>query len=607
MALLTVAQIATKVNRLKAANAERDGRHRDVLAVRRGDVQTVVGDIFPEDWPKPIVANFVETAARDVAEMIAPLPAFNCSTANMVSDSARKFADKKTKIASYYVLHSDLETQMLSGADQYGTFSFLPFLVEPDFDAGCPRISIINPFGTYPERDKWGRTISFSQRILKPAAQLAAEYPEYASLILGDRDRENTSTVEVILYRDADQTVLFLPAHNNTVLHRVKNPLGKCPVEVAWRPGIDPEDPRGQFDDVIWIQLARAKMAVLGLEAADKSVRAPLAVPDDVNEITFGADSIIRTRDPGSVRRVGVELPQGAFLESQLLNQEMRDGARYPEGRSGNIDASVITGRGVQELLGGFDTQIKAAQTILGNTMRRVLNLCFEMDEKYWGGRKKTIRGTSNGAPFEVSYTPSKDIAGDYTIDVTYGFMAGMDPNRALVFMLQLRGDKAIPRDLLQRHLPIDINVSQMQQQIDIEETRDALKQAVFGYAEALPVLAQQGGDPSQILSRISTIIEGLQKGTALEQVVSEAFAPTPPAAGTPGSSEAAPAPGEEAAGGQPSGPEGLSATGRVPGVAAGQAGMGPGGRPDLQQLLAGLSSSGAPSLGATVLRRVPA
>ena len=50
--------------------------------------------------------------------------------------------------------------------------------------------------------------------------------------------------------------------------------------------------------------------------------------------------------------------------------------------------------------------------------------------------------------------------------------------------------------------------------------------------------------------------------------------------------------------------PEGLQASGRIQGVAPGQQGMAPGGRPSLQTLLAGLSSSGAPELSAGVIRR---
>lgn len=243
-------------------------------------------------------------------------------------------------------------------------------------------------------------------------------------------------------------------------------------------------------------------MALLGLEAVEKSVQAPLAVPSDTQQLALGPDSIIRTSSPEKIRRVGIEVPQGAFVENQLLETDMRTGARYPEGRTGNIDASVVTGRGVQALLGGFDIQVKTAQLVLGQALRRALTLCFEMDEKFWPEVAKTIRGTANGTPFEQTYKPSRDIKGDHTIEVTYGFAAGLDPNRALVFLLQLRGDGAIPRSMVQREIPMDVDVEQMQREIDIEQVDDALKQGLFAMLQSIGILAQQGQDPTMLIQK---------------------------------------------------------------------------------------------------------
>lgn len=399
--------------------------------------------------------------------------------------------------------------------------------------------------------------------------------------------------LEVIRYIDKDVQVLFLPERQNLVLTEVPNRLGRVPVCVAERPGLD-EQTRGQFDDVIWVQLARARMALLGMEAVEKSVQAPLALPQDVQQMTVGPDAIIRTASPEKVRRVGVELPQGAFQESAQLQVDMRLGARYPEGRSGDIDASVVTGRGVQALMGGFDSQVKTAQMVIGHNLADALSIAFEMDERYWPEVKKQIRGVANGAHFEESYVPSKDIAGVYTVDVTYGFAAGMDPNRALVFLLQLRGDKLVPRDLVQRQLPMDVDVVQLQQMVDAEETTDALKQGVFSMLASMGIMAQQGFDPTDILRKTAQIIEKREKGTSFHEAVLEAFEPPepPPAAEMSpvdallsGSGDAA-----SAAGGPP---PGMQASGLPFGIASGQAELGPGGRPDMQTLLASIGSTG--------------
>lgn len=608
----SIEDIARKVELLRADCRDRDARMGDLLEMRRGNIEAVFPDILPEDWQRPIIANFVDIVARDLAEVIAPLPTFSCSSSSMVSDKARKFADKKTKIVHGYVDQSALDVQLVSGADRYLCYGFMVIYLEPDFETKMPRILVEDSLGAYPEFDRFGRLKSLTRVIRKKAWQLANEYPEYAGRLLGDGQHaeHRDALLEVIRFCDADQIVLYVPSLHNTVLATAKSPTpGRCPAVVLRRPGLD-DEMRGQFDDVIAVQAAREVMAQLGLEAVQKSVQAPLALPTDVQEMAFGSDAIIRTQSPEKIRRVGVELPQGAFVESQFLDQELHTGARYPNARQGGINASVITGRGVQELMGGFDTQVRTAQLVFRRGLKQVIELCFAMDEHVWPSTDKDVRGQANGTPFEITYRPSRDIAGDYLVDVTYGLAAGMDPNRALVFLLQLRGDKAISKDLLMRQVPIDMDVTEEQQRIYVEETRDALMQAVFGYSQAIPALAQAGADPADVLLKLGTIISAIQKGKAVEAAVSEAFAPqTPPGPLTPG---AAGGPGNQASGpgGSPAGPGGpgghMSLSGLMPGVAAGQAGLPPGGRPTLQTLLAGIGSGGQPDLSSNVRRRLP-
>jgi hypothetical protein len=599
---LSVEQIAGKVRRLEQKAASRDARMADVLSVRRGEADAVVPGMFPSDWPKPIIANFVDVAARDLAELIAPMPSVNCSVVNMVGEASKKFAAKKTKIAQWYAQSSELDRQLFTGADQYVTYGFLPFYVEPNFDSSSPRIVIEDPVGAYPEFDRWGRCTSYSKKWLRTVDDLCNEFPEYDHEIRqGEHgiEQEGSALLELWRYCDADQITLFLPERKDLVLVTAPNKLGRTPAYIAVRPSFDNEM-HGQFDDVLWVQLARARMALLGLEAAEKSVQAPIALPSDVQEMAFGPDAVLRSSSPEKIRRVGVELPSGAFAESQLLDAEMRTGARYPDVRSGNQSASVITGRGIQELMGGFDTQVKTAQTVLGHALKMVLQLCFELDENLWPDKSKTIQGVSSGAPFKDTYRPSKDIAGDYTVQVDYGFAAGMDPNRAVVFLLQLRGDKLIDRDTVQRQLPWDVDVVKLQERIDAEELSDALKQGVFAYVQELGAMAQAGVDPSIALRQVATLIEKRQNGEELHKAALTAFAPPPqpPAgSGAPDDGGATPPPGSSPAGTTPGLPEG---------VAPGQAGMAPGGRPDLQTLLAALGSNGKPQLSAGVSRRIP-
>ena len=197
----------------------------------------------------------------------------------------------------------------------------------------------------------------------------------------------------MVRYTGKDITVLFLPTRNNLILNAAPNPLGKMTVFVARRPALDNEM-RGQFDDVLYVQLARARFANLAMEAAEKSIQAPLVVPSDVVDMPMGPDAIIRTATPAGVGRVRLDVPAAAFQEQAALQAELRLGSRYPEGRTGNIDASIITGQGVQALLGAFDSQIKAGQTILTGVFEDVIRTCFEMDELLFD-KEKNVKGLS--------------------------------------------------------------------------------------------------------------------------------------------------------------------------------------------------------------------
>jgi len=595
--VLEIDVISDKLRKLRAHYFTRDSRYDDLLAIRQGKIDQVFPGMFSEDYPKPMIANFIDVAARDVAEVIAPLPAFNCMTTNTTSDLSRKRADKRTMIAAGYRDTANLQTMMYTGADRYLTFGWLPFLIEADYENKRPMIRIDSPIGAYPEFDRFNRLVSYSKRYVKTVRELINDFPEHENVIRGQFENRNSERIlEMYRYQDKEQLVLFLPERNNFVLSRVMNELGEIPVAIALRPGVDSDEhQRGQFDDIMWVQVARSRFASLALEAAQKAVQAPFALPSDVNVLEIGPDATIRSANPQQIRRVDLNVPPGIFQENEILDQEMRTGSRYPEGRLGQQSGSIVTGRGVEALMGGFDTQVKTAQGVFAETFKEVMRLCFKMDEKLFGDVTKEVRGINAGAPYQITYKPADDIRGDYSCDVTYGMMAGLDPNRALVFGLQARGDKLISRDFLRRQMPWELNVTQEEERVEVEELRDSLMAAVASYANALPQIAMQGGDPSKVINAIAQVIQGRQKGDPIEEIVMQAFAPAP----APQAPEQPAAPGAEQ--GQP-----------TPGAQPGQPPMAQGapqgqGGNALQSLLAGLSSSGNPQLAASVSRRSPA
>ena len=584
--LLEMRELQGLLTRTKSTFAARDQRMQDVLAVRQGRMRDVFPALFPEGpFDKGIVANMVDVAARDLSEVLAPLPAFNCASAKSTTDTARMFAEKRTRIVNGYIDHSSVQVQMYTAADRYFTYGFVPSIIELDPETNMPRITFLDSIGAYPVFDRLGEIQAGFFQFWRSRDELAAQYPHAAGAL--ENHKQGNDLVEVVRYHDRTVDMIFLPNADSMILESAPNVTGECLLEWTQRPGVD-NDSHGQFDDVLAVQVAKARFALLSLEAAQKSVQAPIVLPPDAQELAFGPDSIIRTSQGNQVRRVPLEVPNAAFSQQAVLDQELRQGSRYPDARNGNVDGSTVTGKGVQALMSGFDTQVRTGQAMFARTFERLVRKALMVDEVIFGEITKTIRGNADGAPYEVAYKASRDIKGDYTVDVQYGLMAGLDPNRALVFGLQARGDKLISRDFLRRQMPFALNASEEEQQVDVEEMRDALKGAVNMYAQSIPALAAQGQDPGDALAKLSTIIIGRQKGEPIEKIVSEAFAPPEP---DPASA------GVEGAGGDPL--AGPSAGGSPMDALASE-----GGRPDVQTLLASMGSGGSPQLSAGVKRQ---
>ena len=582
-----VQHINNRVERLRRNNIDRDARMRAVRLIRTGNADQVFKGIFPSDWPKPVIANFIDVVAKDTAEMVGVLPTLTAAGDSVLDESKRSRTDKQTRILNYLAFASSLGTELVTAADRLVSYGFVPFRVEPNYKDERPHIHIEDPTNAYFEKDSWGELVRYAKVMSLRASELAAMYPEFEQFLIKNTaySSQGDEWLDVVRHIDRERDILYVPRRDGLVLSSVDNVLGKIPISIAKLPSLD-GDTRGQFDDVMWVYAAKARLALLSLEATQKAVEAPIALPQDVQEFAFGPDAILRSQSPERIRRVGLELPQSALVTESKLDEELKMGARFPEARAGQVDGSVVTGRGVQALMGGFDQRIKVAQSMLGSAVSDALSIAMEMDEKIWPNTRKDVYASVNGSPYQLKYTPSKDIKGNYTVTHEYGVMAGLDPNRALVWGLQALGANLISKSFLRRNLPVNMNVTEEEKVIDVEKLREAAMMSVQQYAQTLPMIAQQGGDPQAVIKVISTLIGERKKGTPIEDAIEEAFQP-------PEVSPAEQVPGPAAAEAQPPG-----------------AGVNPGGGPppqqNMQQLLSGLSSQGRPQMSARTMRQTP-
>lgn len=577
-------KVADRVQGIRSRNAARDQAYRKIIAIRKGDYETVAPGLFPTtEFDRPLVANLIDTTARDIAEVMAPLPSFNCAS-NSMTDADQKRQDLREAIANSYVQASRLQDQMFEGTDRYGSFGFMAYIVEPDFAEQAPVIRIGECATSHYTMDYRGRVKEYFEVYRAPVDQLCADYPD-AEAVLRARYTGANDTCEVVRYYDDEKTALIL-LDPCVVLVSIPNRVKRCLVRIVERPSITGET-RGQFDDVIWVQIARALVQMYTMNALEQSVNAPIAMPKDVQEFEIGPFTAIQSDNPQNIGRVNLQLSPGLFPEAQILAQEQRTGSRYPEGRSGSIDASIVTGQGVQALMGTFDTQVQTFQRLNASALEDVIEMCFRMDEVYWGNVKKTRRIKDNGAPRKFDYTPAKDIDGDYTVDVTYGAIAGLDPNRGLVFVLQALAGGLIAKSTARKTLPVDLNVVSEERQIQLEQMDDSIAASLAMLPQALPQMAMMGQDPRELVLQFAAVRKLITQGKSPAEAAEKVFAPKE-------APEVPVDPMQEAM---------AAAQGGDPNALPGQGG---GGASDLLMSLAGLTPGGEANLQSNVSRMTP-
>lgn len=506
---------------------KRDQRQMDVLAIRRGDYQAVAGDILPEDFDRGLVANLIDTAAHDLSEVMAPLPTVSCASSSSTSQTKKDFANKRALIANHYIQSSRLADQMYAGADRFASFGYFAYVVQPDMDMQSPVVRVSTSNSSYFTQDYRDRVVQYCEVMRVPCDELCHIYPEYTIQFRKYIQGRGSDEIEVAEWHDKDTVAVFVPDMKMT-LSQSPNVLGRPAVRIVGRPSIDGEK-RGQFDDVIGVQVARAIIAQYTLSAVQQSVEAPIALPDDISEMDLGPYSALQSKQPDKIGRVPLNVPAGLFPEQQALAMEQRVGSRYPEARSGNIDASIVTGQGVQALMGTFDTQIQAFQRLNESALEDVVAMCFELDEKLWPNLERSVRVKDSGSPHEITYKPSKDISKDYSCDVAYGGIAGLDPNRSLIFLLQAGGGALLSQETQRKFLPIDLDQEAEAKRLNLERIRNSALDSVAALSQAIPQMAAGGQDPRAVVEQIAQFAARIEKGKTVDEALIAVFAPKEP------------------------------------------------------------------------------
>lgn len=599
-----------RVNEMQGKYSRRDTNMRLVRMVREGRMHEIsnMGQYFSDELPRSTAANLVRIAAEDLRNVMGSLPALDCTSGNGVSNNDKKRAVKKNRIGRDIWNESKLETEFPNFADHYNSYGFAVFSVEPDFKRRMPIIRVEDPRGFYYLKDRWGCVVEVARVWDQPIDEVCHLFPEAeGKLRQGRSGHYGTGSIQLARYTHKDHgTVLFCPSADNLVLQTLPSVIdGYLPYFVVEQPHIG-DHPLGRFDETIWIQYAKVLMAQYMFRAAERSINAPVVLPRDVPSYEEGVDSHIYTDNwkPG-MGPMRLDVPRDVFAFNDKLETETKESAGYPDARNGRINASIVTGRGVEALMGTFDTQVKTAQMLFKRALEDATEYAFMLYMRFFPSAQREISGIDNGQSYKLTMVPSRDIGSDYKVQCTYGFMLGNSPAQAVMMLLQFQNGELLSTESVMEKLPWDIDVDSETRKIHVKRLNDSILAGVAAYAQGLGVLLQQGQSAEAVFAPIVKLIRAREQGKDLSEAALEAFTPpeqpeSPELAGPsmPGLPEGASPMG-------PAGSGGIGPSGLLRGVAPGQAGMPPGGLPTILNTAAALRGDQArPEMSATILRR---
>jgi len=601
-----------RVKEMQGKFTKRDSNMRTVRMVREGRMHEVrdMDQYFSDELPRSTSANLVRVAAEDLRNVMGNLPALDCTSGNGVSNADKKRAVKKNRIGRDIWSESKLETEFANFADYYNSYGFAVFCVEPDFKRKMPIIRVEDPRGFYYLKDRWGCVVEVARVWDQEIDELCLLFPEAEGKLKNAGGFYRTGSIEVARYTHKDHgTILFCPSQDNLVLQTIPSIIdGYLPYFVVEQPHIG-DVPLGRFDETVWIQYAKVLMAQYMFRAAERSINAPTVLPRDVQGYEEGIDSHIYTDQwkPG-MGIMRLEVPRDVFMFNENLEGEVKESAGYPDARNGRINASIVTGRGVEALMGTFDTQVKTAQMLFTRALEDATEYAFMLYMRFFPTTTRTICGIDNGQSYRVTFTPSRDIGEDYKVQCTYGFMLGNSPAQAVMMLLQFMNGELLSTESVQEKLPWDIDVDTENRKIQLKRLNDSILSGVAAYAQSLGVMIQQGQSADQVFAPIVKLIRAREAGKDLSEAALEAFTPpepenVPEMPGLP--DEAAMSGMLGGMGGPPPGMSNMAPSGLLRGVAPGQAGMPPGGLPTILNTAASLrGDQGRPEMSSTVLRR---
>lgn len=526
-------QLSALWSRFQMRWTRRNDRMNKIDRVVTGDWGITAEDDMPLENGTP---NIIQVALEDTAESASLAPTVR-GTPTKQTAGAKESALMMEKLGQSYLEASEIHLLNIKTLLNLGAYGLFTWVIVNDPAKG-PRIRWRDPRTAFPEPDfsSLGATKKciFAEELY--VTQLPDPWREKMEAHYADRYSKSRNTaqlkqlidqaVTLVEYYDDTCTIVAAvydasrqpytvspgqsqnnPTYISVILEVVENEIGVCPVIIGQRPTLDGE-PRGQFDQVIDVLRAHARLQGLVLDYSDQMVYADTWYKDVIGDLPTGGGGLIELGPQGDIGRVPpATSSMSVYNEMAQLLDAVHLGGRWPKSRMGDIDQAIASAKFIESTVGVMNQVIRTCHLILKPAMERALTILAQMDKTY-GPADRNVNGIHKNQSFTAS-RKRDDIDLSVVFRVEYGLGLGRDPAQSMVLGIQAAQSDIVSWEFVQENIEGVTDVALERSRIDTQKLRELL-------LGKLAMDAQQGGLAD---AAIIGMMEDREKGKSLIEV----------------------------------------------------------------------------------------
>lgn len=479
--MLAPAEVQDRVDRLRNQHdslarrrirAVMNGGPQGVQAVLAWDENGPVGDFTKLGADLP-TANLMYSGLEKLAQKVGRIPTLKTDMIPVRDTKrARSAADKRARIVQAWDDNARFEMQFPQMGRWLPGYGFTVHVIREREFGGVPYpvAELRDPFDCYPGYfgpDQQPNELAIARRI--PAQDLHRIYPDASAsprlrprgggpVVLGGgswegANRAGQETYEIVEYIDNSGTYV-LWSEGEELLDFIPNPLSSGPAFVVTK-RFSFDQLNGQYHHLFGLMAQAAKLNILGLIATEDTTFRETNVYGtmDSPEYQKGRDAINFFQSGTRVEKPTGEILNQLWQGVNIVERQLRIVGGYDVSQDGISPNSFATGAGIEQLQSAEQFNIREYQTAIRHSTELIDRKRLEWDDVMHPNLERKVYWYEGSSQMEESYTPSKDIAGDYRTRRVYGAMATFDETQKILAGLQLHGAGIIDRRTLQENL----------------------------------------------------------------------------------------------------------------------------------------------------------